>query len=123
MTVTAEGSPCRTDWRLVRGYADCSLLSCRIHTGRQHQIRVHLAAIGFPIVGDKLYGPDEAYFCKQAEGTLDARDLQDLELPRHALHSHRLVFTSSATGEAVEVVSPLAADLREHLGARELQDV
>jgi RluA family pseudouridine synthase len=123
MTVAADGLDCRTDWRLLRSYGDCSLLSCRLHTGRQHQIRVHLSALGMPLVGDKLYGPDENYFCKQAEGTLDERDLEVLELPRHALHSHRLVFKSSLTGERVEVVSPLAADLREHLGARELQDV
>lgn len=123
MTVAADGLDCRTDWRLLRSHGDCSLLSCRIHTGRQHQIRVHLAALGMPIVGDKLYGPDEEYFCKAAEGTLDDRDLEVLELPRHALHSHRLVFTSSVTGEPIEVVSPLAADLRAHLAARELQDV
>ena len=123
MTVAVDGLPFRTDWQLVRGYEDCSLLACRIHTGRQHQIRVHLAAIGLPIVGDKLYGPDEEYFCRQADGTLDEADLEVLELPRHALHSHRLVFTSSVNGQPVEVVSPLARDLREHLSVRELLDV
>jgi len=123
MTVSADGLPCRTDWRLIRSYEGCSLLSCQIHTGRQHQIRVHLSAIGLPIVGDKLYGPDEDYFCKQAEGALEPGDLEVLELPRHALHSHRLVFTSSANGELVEVVSPLAQDLREYLGSHELLDV
>jgi len=123
MTVSIDGQPCRTDWRLVRSYEDCSLLSCRIHTGRQHQIRVHLSAIGHPIVGDKLYGPDERFFCRQAEGTLTQDDLEELRLPRHALHSHRLVFTSSITDEPVEVVSPLAPDLRQHLSQRELLDV
>lgn len=123
MTVAVDGLPCRTDWQLLRSYGDCSLVSCELHTGRQHQIRVHMAAIGHPLVGDKLYGPDEIYFCKQAEGTLDEDDLAVLQLPRHALHNHRLVFQSSVTGEMVEIVSPLPVDLREHLGARELQDV
>ena len=123
MTVASDGLSCRTDWRLLRSYGDCSLISCELFTGRQHQIRVHLAAIGLPIVGDKLYGPDENLFCKHAEGELTLEDLKLLELPRHALHNHRLVFTSSVTGEEVEVVSPLPDDLREHLSARELQDV
>ena len=123
MTVAADGLPCRTEWRLLRCHGDVSLLSCSIHTGRQHQIRVHLSAIGHPIVGDKLYGRDDAYFKKHADGLLTAEDLHALELPHHALHSHRLVFTSSVTGDTVEVVSPLPADLREYLSGRELLDV
>lgn len=123
MTVAVDGLPCRTDWQLIRSYGDCSLISCQIFTGRQHQIRVHLAALGHPIIGDKLYGPDENLFCKHADGDLTQEDIDLLQLPRHALHSHRLVFTSSVTGEPVEVVSPLPSDLRAHLGARELQDV
>ena len=115
MTVAADGLPCRTDWTVIESFGDCALVRCQIHTGRQHQIRVHLSAIGYPIIGDKLYGPDEQYFCKQAEGTLSAEDLEDLQLPRHALHSHRLVFTSSVTGEPVEVISPLPADLEQFL--------
>jgi len=116
MTVCAEGLPCRTDWEVIEAFDHCSLLLCRIHTGRQHQIRVHLSAVGHPIVGDKLYGRDERYFCRQAEGTLTAADLEDLQLPRNALHSHRLVFTSSVSGEPVEVSSPLPPDLVRYLG-------
>lgn len=115
MAVAADGLPCRTEWRVVERLADRTLLACRIHTGRQHQIRVHLAAIGLPIVGDKLYGRDEQYFCRQADGVLTEEDLADLELPRHALHNHRLAFTASTNGERVEVESPLAPDLEAHL--------
>lgn len=118
MTVSAEGLACRTDWRVLERFEDCSLVQCQIHTGRQHQIRVHLSAIGYPIVGDKLYGPDEEYFCRQADGTLSSEDLEDLQLPRHALHSHRLVFQSSVTGQPVEVISPLAQDLQAFLDER-----
>lgn len=118
MTVAVDGQACRTDWQLVEEHGDCSLLRCQIHTGRQHQIRVHLSAIGHPIVGDKLYGIDEMYFCKQAEGTLTAEDLQHLLLPRHALHSHRLVFRSTVTDRPVEVICPLAPDLMEYLSGR-----
>jgi RluA family pseudouridine synthase len=118
MAVCSDGLHCKTDWEVLSSYGDCSLLKLRIHTGRQHQIRVHLSAIGYPIVGDKLYGSDENYFCKQADGILDAEDLRALELPRHALHSHRLVFASSVTGLSTEVVSPLPPDLQAHLDDR-----
>jgi RluA family pseudouridine synthase len=123
MTVAIDGLPCRTDWRLVRSYGDAALLSCQLHTGRQHQIRVHLASIGHPIIGDKLYGLDEEYFKRNADGSLSAEDLEALELPRHALHHHRLVFTSSVTKQPVEVVSPLPEDLRAYLADREWVDV
>lgn len=118
MTVREDGLPCRTDYRVVDRVPGYSLLRLRLFTGRQHQIRVHLAAIGYPIVGDKLYGPDEQLFQRAADGELDGEDLRLLELPRQALHNHRLVFRSPASGEWVEVVSPLAADLDQHLEAR-----
>ncbi len=122
MTIAVDGQPCRTDWHVVRRHSDVTLLACRLHTGRQHQIRVHLASIGLPIIGDKLYGLDEEYFKKQADGSLTPEDYAALELPRHALHHHRLVFTSSITKQPVEVVSPLPEDLRAYLSTREWSD-
>lgn len=67
-----------------------SLVEARPITGRQHQIRVHLAQSGHPIVGDKLYGPDERYFLAALEGPLDAAALTALGHHRHALHAWRL---------------------------------
>jgi len=118
MAVQMDGQPALTEWRVVRRVRGYALVSCRIRTGRQHQIRVHLAAIGHPIVGDKLYGDDENLFQKAADGTLTPEDYRALELPRQALHSHRLVFTSPATGRREEVLSPLAADLQRFLDER-----
>lgn len=115
MAALADGLPSRTDWSVVERRADCALLACELFTGRQHQIRVHLAAIGHPIVGDKLYGPSEDYFQRNVDGELSAADLAALKHARHALHNHRLVFVSPAHGERVEVVSPLAQDLVEYL--------
>ena len=115
MTVRADGLPSRTDWRIVDTFGDYALVLCRLHTGRQHQIRVHLSAIGHPVVGDKLYGADDEYFLRHADGTLDEQDLEDLEMPRHALHNHRLVYTSPKSGERIEVVSPLAKDMEAFL--------
>lgn len=118
IAVAVDGWPSRTDWRVVARHAGCALVSCSPFTGRQHQIRVHLQAIGHPVVGDKIYGPDEALFQKSLDGELDARDLALLGMPRHALHNHRVVFRSPASGENVEVVSALPADMRAYLDAR-----
>lgn len=118
MAVQFDGQEALTEWRVVRRVPGYALVACDIHTGRQHQIRVHMAAIGLPLVGDKLYGPDEMLFQKGADGTLDDDDWRQLELPRQALHSHRIVFTSPATGERVTVESPLAPDLQRFLDER-----
>jgi 23S rRNA pseudouridine1911/1915/1917 synthase len=84
-------------------------------TGRQHQIRVHLAAIGHPVVGDKLYGEDDELFQRGVDGTLTERDVELLGMERQALHNHRVVFVSPATGGTVHVASPLPADMRAYL--------
>ena len=64
MTIQADGQPSRTDWRVLERLQDCALVACAPYTGRQHQIRVHMAAIGHPVVGDKLYGDDDSMFEK-----------------------------------------------------------
>jgi 23S rRNA pseudouridine1911/1915/1917 synthase len=84
---------------------------CDLETGRQHQIRVHLATLGAPIVGDKLYGPDETCFARGADGELTLEDLALLELPRHALHARRLAFAHPVTGHRLEVTAPWPKDL------------
>ena len=118
MVVRSDGLESRTDWSVVERVPGYGLLSCTIFTGRQHQIRVHLAAMGHAIVGDKLYGPDDSLFTRALADRLDAADLRALELERHALHNHRLVFRTPAGGTSVEVRSPLAADLEAFLDAR-----
>ncbi len=118
MAVAFDGLACVTEWRVLERLRDVSLVACKPLTGRQHQIRVHMAAIGHPLVGDKLYGEDDGYFDKGMNGTLSAADLRELGLSRHALHAHRLVFTSPANGARVEVTSPLARDLRDYLAAQ-----
>jgi 23S rRNA pseudouridine1911/1915/1917 synthase len=78
------------------------------HTGRTHQIRVHLASIGHPIVGDKIYGPDEQLYLHFIEAGWTAELERQLLLPRHALHSARLAIE----GEH-DWTSPLPRDLAE----------
>jgi 23S rRNA pseudouridine1911/1915/1917 synthase len=118
MTIVADGQPSRTDWRVLERFADCALVSCEPFTGRQHQIRLHMAAIGHPLVGDKLYGADDGLFERALDGELTRADMQELGMERHALHNHRVGFRSPASGEWVDVQSPLPADMREFLEAR-----
>lgn len=112
--VHPEGKPCFTEAvvleRFEQGGRPFSLVECQPLTGRMHQIRVHLSAEGFPLVGDKIYGPtDECYLRQIAEGW--SQDLLDiLLLPRHALHASRLSFPFH--GEWVDITSPLPADMQ-----------
>jgi 23S rRNA pseudouridine1911/1915/1917 synthase len=87
------------------------MIACDLHTGRQHQIRVHLAAVGCPVVGDKLYGPDQEIFARGADGTLTDDDHRLLEMERHALHAARLAFRHPMTGQRVCIEAPLAEDM------------
>jgi len=89
-----------------------ALVRCTLETGRQHQIRLHLASLGAPVVGDKLYGPDERAFARGADGELTSDDVAMLELPRHALHAARLRLGHPITGAPLVIEAPLPEDMR-----------
>ncbi len=93
MTVLEDGRASVTHYRLVERLPGTSLLEVRPKTGRTHQIRVHLAAIGHPIVGDRVYGKPSKLVARQF------------------LHAVRIVFTHPRTGARMEIDAPLAADL------------
>jgi 23S rRNA pseudouridine1911/1915/1917 synthase len=86
-----------TRYRVVERFGGSSLVEARPKTGRTHQIRVHLAAIGHPIIGDKLYGRASAL------------------VPRQFLHAQRIVFTHPSSGETMSLEAPLAPDLQAAL--------
>jgi 23S rRNA pseudouridine1911/1915/1917 synthase len=89
-----------------------TLVAAHPETGRQHQIRVHLAHAGHPIVGDKLYAHGDEVFLRCLDGPLDDETAALLMLSRHALHAHAIVFPHPETGVATRVESPLPDDLR-----------
>lgn len=111
MKVSKGGLESRTEVTVLDRADGYALVSCELLTGRQHQIRVHLSAVGCPVVGDKLYGPDERLLARAADGELTEADRGRLELPRQALHAHRYRLSHAVTGEPLDLVSPLSPDL------------
>ena len=92
----------------VAGYA---LVRCAPVTGRQHQIRAHLAAAGYPIVGDKLYTHGDEAFMAFCDRGMTPELRAAFELPRQALHAASVVFPHPTRPDPVRVEAPLARDL------------
>jgi len=116
-TRARRGRPARSDYQVVEALDGAALLRLRIHTGRTHQIRVHLASLGHPVVGDPLYGGKRAPSSRRP-----AARAALLALDRPALHAARLSFTHPATGERLAFQSPLPEDLVSVLGAVSAED-
>lgn len=114
-----EGKPSQTGVRVEARFTadipwrgpELALVRCFPRTGRQHQIRVHLAAIGHPIVGDKIYGPCDRYFADAADGTLSDEAREELVLPRHALHAAAITLPHPRDGRPLRIEAPLPADM------------
>jgi 23S rRNA pseudouridine1911/1915/1917 synthase len=113
-----DGTPAQTEFRVERRFTKStssgdrfSLIRAIPRTGRTHQIRVHLSSIGHPIVGDKIYGPDEQLYVRFIETGWTPELQKKLLLPRHALHSAKLAIDGN--GEWTSAPPPdLAAFIR-----------
>ena len=99
MAVVARGRPAVTHYQVLERYAGASLLRLRLETGRTHQIRVHLSALGYPLIGDPVYGKRSS----------------SITFPRQALHAERLALVHPTTGKAVDWQVEPPADMRELL--------
>ena len=108
VAATEHGRHAVTHWRLQERLGPASLISCRLETGRTHQIRVHLAHIGHPIVGDAVYGA--GFKTKAAQLSQDGRAAL-ARLGRQALHAAKLGFTHPITGEQLLFESAPPDDL------------
>lgn len=97
----ATGRSALTDWEAIKAFRGFTLLRIRLGTGRTHQIRAHMAALGHPVAGDRLYGAKPSPW------------------NRYFLHAHRLGFRSPAVGQQVVAVSQLPPDLTEWMSALE----
>ena len=106
----SENDPCSADTELIplrRFGKDMTLVRAIPHTVRQHQIRATLFSLGFPLAGDKLYGPDERIFLKIRSQTISDADRALLRLPAQALHSERLEFRHPFLNKQIRCVSPM----------------
>ena len=111
MAVSSRGRAARTVYEVLRRFgepAEAALIACRLETGRTHQIRVHLAAIGHPVVGDPSYGG-------RSGGGAGPERSGRLGAPRPFLHAERLAFDHPVTGARLRFETPLPADLEQVL--------
>ncbi len=103
MAVRPDGLPSRTEYRVLENFGAFALVSARPHTGRTHQIRVHMAALGCPIICDHLYG--------SAEERTFSNESNEASISRCALHSARLRFYHPFEKKMMELAAPLADDM------------
>lgn len=110
LTEAREGAErCRTRFTLLRESGGVSELRAELDTGRTHQIRATLKSLGFPVVGDKLYGPDPEIFLRFIGGGLTETDRERLRMNRQALHCERLSFRLEG-GQCLSATCPPPPD-------------
>jgi 23S rRNA pseudouridine1911/1915/1917 synthase len=106
--VNRRGKRAVTHWRRLDVLEDAALVECRLETGRTHQIRVHMASIGHPLIGDPVYG---------RSGKTHGKILTELQFHRQALHAAELGFTHPVTKRRLSFSSPMPPDMRELFNA------
>lgn len=117
--VTADSMPveisgaqsCKTSFLRCAHRGDLSLVHAKPMTGRTHQIRATLCSMGFPVVGDKLYGVDDTLFLRFIEDRLDETDRRRLRIDRQALHAAALLMIHPHTGRPIHFKAPLPLDM------------
>lgn len=121
--VHEAGRPSATRFRVESRYqfadgAKVTKVRIEPHTGRMHQIRVHASYCGYPLIGDKIYGPSEACYLEYIESGWSEQLQEKLRLPRHALHASEMAMLD---GSALSWKIAFAADLEAFLNGAEMQ--
>jgi 23S rRNA pseudouridine1911/1915/1917 synthase len=111
MAVVASGRPAVSHYRILERFPGISYIEVSLETGRTHQIRVHMAHIGHPLVGDPVYGRST----RRRRGMTDAQHDLLRAFPRQALHAARIELRHPGSGEAVAFDAPLPADFERLL--------
>lgn len=114
----AVSEACETRFACVSQNGGIRVVRAYPKTGCLHQIRATLCSLGYPIVGDKLYGVDETFFLKFIDDTLTDADKQRLRIERQALHAESLHITHPTTGERLSFVAPVPQDMAALITAR-----
>ena len=110
--IPAGGKACSTIFHKTLYRRGLSRVDVLLETGRPHQIRATLLGLGYPLVGDKLYGVDETIFLRFIKGSLTEHDKERLRLPRQALHATELRFKHPETGKPLLFRAPVPPDVK-----------
>ena len=113
--VDPAGKPSLTDFFIQQKLPGFTVVGLRPQTGRAHQLRVHMAWLGHPIVGDKIYGPDERLYLEFIAQGVTCAMLEKLLLPRHALHAAAVTFRHPGTQLPVTCRAELPADMTQFI--------
>lgn len=109
------GKPALTEFEVQQELAEFTLVRLRPRTGRAHQLRVHMAWLGHPIVGDKVYGPDQRWYLEFIRHGVTEEMLRELLLPRHALHAMSVSARHPGTQQPMTWQAELPEDMRRFL--------
>jgi 23S rRNA pseudouridine1911/1915/1917 synthase len=115
MAVIPNGKQALTSYEVLEEFEYLSLIRCKLHTGRTHQIRVHMHHVGHPVFGDPAYGGRRIWWGGHNAGQkIEVQQLLTI-LPRQALHAKTIGFVHPVGGKKLRFESPLPADMEEIL--------